>query len=112
MRLPMLPRYFPLWPGIEALWRDSRIEAEPRLGQDARQLLAFSRVVAGRLGSRPARNHCLKWLLREVGTGLKEPIEPQQPVSLRFILISPAAHQHDMVLHEVTQHAAEGRRPS
>jgi hypothetical protein len=40
--------------------------------------------------------------------GLKEPIEPQQPVSLRFILISPAAHQHDMVAHEVPSTLPKG----
>src|SRR3546814_1379207 len=46
------------------------------------------------------------------GVRLKEPVEPQYPVALRFILIAPAVHQRDMIAHEVAQHAAEGCRLS
>jgi hypothetical protein len=58
----MLPRHLPLRPRIEAFRRDAWIEAVPRLGQDAPQLLAFCGMIAGGLGSRPVRQHRLKWL--------------------------------------------------
>ena len=77
MRPSMLARHFPLRPGVEAFWRDAGIKAIPRLGQDAPQLLTFSRVIAGRLGSCPARQHCLKRCPGKFGVRLEEPIEPQ-----------------------------------
>jgi hypothetical protein len=40
-------------------------------------------------------------------TSLKEPVEPQEPCGLCCVPVSPAAHQRDMVAHDLTQHTAE-----
>jgi hypothetical protein len=56
MRPPMFSRHFP-FAGVKAFRRDAGIEAMPRLGQEAPELLAFSRVIASWFGRLPARQH-------------------------------------------------------
>src|SRR3546814_18255531 len=93
---PMFSRHFPFGPGVKAFRRDAGIEAMPRLGQEAPELLAFSRVIASWFGRLPARQHGFKRCPGKFGVRLKEQVEPQYPVALRFILIAPALHQRAM----------------
>jgi hypothetical protein len=77
VRSSMLSCHFPLWTGVEAFRWDAGIKAIPRLSQEAPELLAFSRVIAGQLGSCPARQHRLKRCPCQFRGRLEEPIEPQ-----------------------------------
>ncbi len=43
---------------------------------------------------------------------LKEPVEPQEPCGLRRISVPTAAHQGDMIAHELAQHTAERLGPA
>ena len=71
------------------------------LRQRTLQLFAFSGVIAGRLGRRPLFQHDCDRFARKFRMSLEEPVEPQEPCGLCRVPVSPAAHQRDMIAHEI-----------
>ena len=66
-------------------------------------------MIGGRARRRPVLQHDRHWLVRQLRMGLQKAIKAQEPAGLRLVAEPPAAHQCDMVAHQVSKDAAEGR---
>jgi len=94
---------------IQARQRDAGIEMTPRLGELTAQLLTIGGMLRRGARSSPTLQHDSRRRLGELRVLLQEAIEAQEPASLRVVAVPSCAHQCDVIAHQATQDAAEGR---